>query len=393
MSRIDPSWPGVSRDDLPVVLGAIGRLQQMQFPNHPKWFELFGNDEERPVSLLEDQFYFPGSGPDLRTLKVISGDRGDEQAEAWLQRLDLAELLPGGVSSRPSWLSLLTDTVNRRVPDRAFPWIDEAQLLVRLFLQHRRRLPSAPRVLDLFCGAGSISLMLDGLGKSGLAPDLALARLVGSDHSRRALWWAAVNRQLAGSNADRLSLVEGNLTTAAANEGPFDVVFMHAPMAMHPPNEPEFRHSAGGEDGLAVLRAALRGDGCPPVGSLVAPGGELYTMAYALGPAEYRPMCLPFEHECATALGPGTIECLPHCERMWRVGRDKVFRSPIPIDLTISRLYDITRREVEIGRISAAAQIERHDRFVAWIDGLRRRSTPGFPTTHLHYIVLRWSRP
>jgi len=146
-------------------------------------------------------------------------------------------------------LFVATDLLSHDSPDQVFSLMFEQVYFVRHFAAR-----PGESVLEIGAGSGALSLVA-----AGTAGDV-----VAVDVSPRALAFSRFNARL---NGREVGFREGSLFGPVADRR-FDRIVTNPPFEPVPPGAEWFRHSAGGEDGLDLVRRILDG-----VGGHLAPDG------------------------------------------------------------------------------------------------------------------------
>lgn len=251
---------------------------------------------------------------------------------------------------------------------RVFPWSDEAELLLRYLTHMDIQVPHA--VLNLFCGTGSIAI--------SLRRTWAKTDIVCSDINPRALQFVRFNICLNALDEVRvnpLAVVQSDMVDNVG--GSFDLIIGIPPMALQPPGEEDIEHlhSAGGPMGTSVIEKMLKN--CQ---TILNPGGKLIFLSHGLGGCgeSREPLSLVNTLKSADLDGTWKIIPLPD-EKIWRVGEEKRFTNPMPVQYMVSRLAD------PFYRSSHAANYERWEH---WIEDILLKQR-GF--THLHYVLVEYT--
>ncbi len=133
------------------------------------------------------------------------------------------------------------DLATHRDADQVF-----SPMFEQVYVARTLPLEATDTVLEIGVGSGVLSIMAAGTARRVTAVDL---------HAR-ALAFAAFNRDLNGLT-DRIDLRQGSLFDPLDAGAQFDVVLTNPPFEPVPPGATYFHHSAGGADGLEVVRAIL----------------------------------------------------------------------------------------------------------------------------------------
>lgn len=256
------------------------------------------------------------------------------------------------------------------IDQRVFPWVDEAEIILH-YLRETIQAPPAT-LLNLFCGAGTIAISLSRIWLN--------SSITCADINQRALQYAQFNKALnqAGQNSESdISFISSDVFSDINNS--FDLIVGVPSMALQPPGEEEveYLHSTGGPSGLSSIHTLL--NGC---NSRLNPGGRLVFMSYGLGGInggnEPKELIRVLQEE----LPEGGWNIVPLArEKIWRVGDEKRFTNPMPVQYMVSRLADPTYRANVFGS---------YERWEKWIeDDLIKEN--GF--SHLHYVIVDYRKP
>jgi protein-L-isoaspartate O-methyltransferase len=155
-----------------------------------------------------------------------------------------------------------TDLLTHRRPDQVFSLMFEQVYLIR-----NMHVRPTDDVLELCVGSGVNSLF---------AADTARS-VTGVDINPRALAFARFNMALNPPKVP-VDLRDGSLFAPVDDDRRFDRILVNPPFEPVPPDTDGYLHSAGGEDGLDVVRDVLRG-----VADHLAPEGHLMVITWSPG--------------------------------------------------------------------------------------------------------------
>lgn len=156
----------------------------------------------------------------------------------------------------------------------------------------------------------------------------------------------------------------------------FDLIIGTPPIALQPLGEEdvEHLHSSGGATGTNVIQKLIH-----DCGRQLNSGGRLIFLAYGLGDCN-EPLQLNQLLREEFPDGGWRIIPLPN-EKIWRVGDQKRFTNPMPVQYMISRLADPTYRAQALGS---------YERWERWIEDDLIKDN-GF--SHLHYMIIEYVKP
>ncbi len=157
---------------------------------------------------------------------------------------------------------IATDLLSHDAPDQVFSLMFE-----QVYLMRNSTIRDGDDVLELCSGSGANCIC---------AADLARS-VTGTDISPRALAFSAFNAAL---NPPRRppEFRAGSLFEPLPRGATFDAILFNPPFEIAPGSEPFFLHSHGGEDGLDVIRAALR-----EAPRRLRPGGRFEIVTFSPG--------------------------------------------------------------------------------------------------------------
>lgn len=257
------------------------------------------------------------------------------------------------------------------IDERVFPWTDEAEIILDYLKKTTKVIPKS--LLSLFCGAGTIAMCLSRMWSH--------SSITCADINNRALQYAQFNHNLNRGEHDStssFSFIESDVFSNIENT--FDLIVGVPAMALQPPGEEdiEYLHSTGGPTGQATIRKLLE-----QCNKHLNPGGRLIFLSYGLGSdgsTEKEPKELIRTLQEELPEGGWNIVPLPN-EKIWRVGDEKRFSNPMPVQYMISRLADPTYRANMLGS---------YERWEKWIeDDLIQKK--GF--SHLHFVIVEYQKP
>lgn len=258
------------------------------------------------------------------------------------------------------------------IEQRVFPWKDEAEIILDYLKKTTKVTPKS--LLSLFCGAGTIAMNLNRRWPQ--------ASITCADINNRALQYAQFNHNLNRAEHDSASSFSFIKSDVFSNiENTFDLIAGVPAMALQPPGEEgvEYLHSTGGPTGQSTIRKLLK-----ECNRCLNPGGRLVFLSYGLGSEgggkEKEPKELIRTLQKELPEGGWNISSLPN-EKIWRVGDEKRFSNPMPVQYMISRLADPTYRANMLGS---------YERWEKWIeDDLIQEK--GF--SHLHFVIVEYQKP
>lgn len=294
---------------------------------------------------------------DLRLLLDAAVTDGYETGSSRDSMSCAIHLVSTGKNKEDPEIAICTD-LPLDIDERVYPWHDEGELLLGLIGDNG----NVSRALNMFCGAGTIAI-----GLSARFPGLVVH---GADINERALKYAMFNAQinLDAGRQPRWMLTDG---FEGVSEN-YDLITGVPPFALQPPGAVEHTHSAGGPDGLQMVRRMLDG------AHLLSPGGELKFLSYALGDS-HAPTNLIDLLNTRFPDGGWRVQLLPS-EKVWRVGAFKRFTNPMPVRYMVSRLADHTYRASE------------SEPFALWENWIEKDLIEA-GRTHLHFVFVTYTAP
>ena len=267
---------------------------------------------------------------------------------------------------------IITTDFPTNIEDRVFPWIDEGKIMIKNILSQFHTLDRTKRILNMFCGAGTITILL-----AALLKDRDNISIDAVDSNKRAIMIANFNKKINNLNSNNsLRFIVGDMFSRL--EGcQYDFIVADPPFALQPPSveNKEYMHSSGGMYGEEKIRAFLS-----TVKQYLNEQGHFHLLAYSLGTNPNSPeRKIKIEDILKdNALNMAKINILPD-EPVWRFYESKqIAMNPMPVQYMVVRFGDKTYRVWK--------NTELND-YVKWIEETLVKK--GW--THLYYLIIQYS--